>query len=82
MAKRKTTAVKAAPDAMVQPVPVVPVATMPYPRVRGSGPVCPRCGSGMIQNGTDRTNHPLLVRVYWKCKNPECKGTDRTEERK
>ncbi|HUS46009.1 MAG TPA: hypothetical protein VM219_08270 [Phycisphaerae bacterium] len=65
------------PVAMVMPTPAVPA-----PRIRGVGPRCRTCGSGMIQNGSERTNHPFKVRIYWKCKNPGCKATARTEERK
>ena len=54
------------PDAMVMPVPV--------PRLRGDGPDCPICGSGMVVNGTDRSNHPFKIIRYYRCKAVGCGG--------
>ena len=48
------------------------------PRLRGRGPICPKCGSGMLANGmVPRTqqNHPFVRMRYFKCKNPDCGRT-------
>jgi len=95
MAKTKRTkSVATTPTAAVQPVPMGPEASAleeqareVVRRQRGEGPVCRRCGSGMV---CDRSavetraipNHPLRpARVkYWKCLKPECGGRERTVE--
>jgi len=76
------------PVAMVKPVPETPdlrvaaeiAAQRIVARERGEGPACPKCGSGMTVNRTERisTNHPIrdgfrgrIVR-YYQCKNPKC----------
>ena len=84
--KARKPAAKEAPAPVVEDAadgPVAMVAPIPAaPRIRGVGPRCPACASGMVQNGSERTNHPFKIRIYWKCKNPDCKATARTEERK
>ena len=73
----------AAPVAMVPPVPSntagpVPLGP-PFRRKRGigSGPTCtiPGCLSDMTSNRVERTGHPFIVKVYYKCLNPKCAST-------
>lgn len=71
------------PVSMVPPVPsnmeAPRPAGPPFHRQRGicRGPVCniPGCGSDMISNRIERTNHPFTAKVYYKCLNPKCPNT-------
>lgn len=63
-----------APRAMVAPTPL-----RPMPRLRGEGPICPKCGSGMVSNGRHRAgNHPFRQITHWTCKQPKCTFTTKT----
>lgn len=62
--------VATAPDAMVAPRPV--------PRLRGMGPRCARCGSGMTCFSTVRDKEH--VTRYYRCKAPICRQTRKRVE--
>jgi hypothetical protein len=58
-------------------VPETMEAPRPVPRLRGDGPICKVCGSGMVADGLVASNHPIRdmyePRIrYWKCMNPRC----------
>lgn len=74
-----------APDTTVAPVPLPPPGTsLPpqsesppgpgaVPRQRGEGPVCPKCGSGMVRDrGDERQTHPFVVVKRFRCLADQC----------
>ena len=75
-------ATTAAPDALVPPRAANMAGPRPVPRLRGDGPVCPKCGSGMVTYSSNRTNHPFIIVRYFRCKNPKCDGTAKLSARR
>jgi predicted nucleic-acid-binding Zn-ribbon protein len=66
-------------DNTAAPVVLPPISPPPIPRERGEGPICPKCQSGMVANGShlapsnypaflDRGRLPRQRIVHFKCK--------------